>query len=198
MFSKMYVKSALAGMMISLAGTAYLSVDNKALGSFLFSFGLITIIIQEWHLYTGRIGGMSLRRCYPCFAIILLGNFIGTLIVSAAVNLTRIGADIRPIAEQLWQNKLADSWWSVLTLSIFCGIMMELAVEGYKRPYNEHLILISMPIMIFILCGFEHSIANMFYMNLALFYSVKSIGYLFLMIIGNGLGAKFIYYLNKN
>lgn len=198
MFSKMYVKSTLAGMMIGLAGTAYLSVDNKALSSFLFSFGLITIIIQDWHLYTGRIGSMSLRRFCPCFAIILLGNFIGTLIISAAVNLTRIGANIRPVAEQLWQNKLADSWWSILTLSCLCGIMMELAVEGYKRPSNEHLILVSMPIMIFILCGFEHSIANMFYMNLALFYNFKSVGYLILMVVGNGIGAKFVYYLNNN
>lgn len=196
--NKTYTLSVLAGMAIGLAGTVYLSVDNKLIGSVLFSFGLITIIIQGWSLYTGKVGSTNLRHFWPGIVCMLCGNFIGTLIISAMLNLTRLGPNLRFAASQIMQVKLSDTWWSVLTLSIFCGIMMKLAVEGYKRPYNEHLILITLPIMIFILCGFEHSIANMFYMNLALCYSLKSIGYIFLMIVGNAIGAKFIYVINNN
>ncbi len=195
--NKTYVLSVLAGMAIGIGGTVYLSVDNKLISSALFSFGLITIIIQDWSLYTGKIGSANLRHFWPGILVMLSGNFIGTLIISAMVNLTRLGPNLRFTASQMWDNKASDTWWSVLTLSILCGIMMELAVEGYKRPYNEHLILITLPIMIFILCGFEHSIANMFYMNLAKYYSLKSIGYLCLMIIGNAIGAKFIYHINN-
>ena len=43
---------------------------------------------------------------------------------------------------------------------------------------------------IFILSGFEHSIANMFYFNLAGQYDLKSLGYILVMLLGNGVGAK--------
>ena len=59
-YSQLYCKAILAGMMIALAGTVNLSVDNKYLGSFLFSFGLITIIIQDWWLYTGKVGVLEI------------------------------------------------------------------------------------------------------------------------------------------
>lgn len=45
-FTKEYIKAILAGMMIGLSGFVYLSVENKIVGSFLFSFGLITILSQ--------------------------------------------------------------------------------------------------------------------------------------------------------
>ena len=44
--------------------------------------------------------------------------------------------------------------------------------------------------MIFILSGFEHSIANMFYFNLTGQYDLKSLGYILAMLLGNGIGAK--------
>lgn len=198
--SKTYVHSVLAGMMIGLAGTTYLSVDNKIIGSALFSFGLITIIIRGWSLYTGKIGALKLteKGNLPYIITMLVGNYFGTLLIAFAVRISRIGDNLIPIATQLWQNKINDSWYSILTLSILCGIMMQLAVDGYKRPNEEHLILIAIPVMFFILCGYEHSIANIFYMNLAVFYSLKSFGYIILMITGNAIGAKFVHYLSIN
>ena len=44
--------------------------------------------------------------------------------------------------------------------------------------------------MIFILSGFEHSIANMFYFEMANAYSLKSLLYILVMAAGNGVGAK--------
>lgn len=200
MLGKTYVHSILAGMMIGLAGTTYLSVSNKIIGSALFSFGLITIVVRGWSLYTGKIGALKLteKGNLPYIITMLVGNYFGTLLIAFAVRISRIGDNLIPVATQLWQNKINDSWYSILTLSILCGIMMQLAVDGYKHPNEEHLILIAIPVMFFILCGYEHSIANIFYMNLAVFYSLKSFGYIILMITGNAIGAKFVHYLSIN
>ena len=200
MLGKTYVHSILAGMMIGLAGTTYLSVSNKIIGSALFSFGLITIVVRSWSLYTGKIGALKLteKGNLPYIVTMLVGNYFGTLLIAFAVRISRIGDNLIPIATQLWQNKINDSWYSILTLSILCGIMMQLAVDGYKHHNEEHLILIAIPVMFFILCGYEHSIANIFYMNLAVFYSLKSFGYIILMITGNAIGAKFVHYLSIN
>ena len=65
---------------------------------------------------------------------------------------------------------------------------MYLAIDNYTRTKN--FIFIIAPVMIFILSGFEHSIANMFYFHLAGDYSRRAFGYLLVMVIGNGVGAK--------
>ena len=68
------------------------------------------------------------------------------------------------------------------------GGMMYLAIDNYNRSRN--IVFIILPVMIFILSGFEHSIANMFYFNLAGAYSGKAFGCLAVMAAGNGVGAK--------
>lgn len=65
---------------------------------------------------------------------------------------------------------------------------MYLAIDNYQKTKN--IVFIIAPVMIFILSGFEHSIANMFYFHLAGAYSAKSFLYLLVMIAGNGVGAK--------
>ena len=50
------IKSIFAGIMIGIAGTVYLRVDNNIVGSFLFSIGLLVICMYGMNLYTGKIG----------------------------------------------------------------------------------------------------------------------------------------------
>lgn len=181
--------SILAGCMIGLAGIVNLSVDNKFLGAFLFSFGLITILAQGLFLYTGKIGTINLSTSEKfLLPVIILGNFIGTNIIAWGVRFTRFGDVLNQNAQVIVQNKLADSWFSVLLLSIGCGIMMYLAVKGWMENTSTWLIVI-LPVMIFILSGFEHSIANMFYFAMACEYSLKAFGYIFIMLIGNAIGS---------
>ncbi|PWL40762.1 MAG: formate/nitrite transporter [Clostridiaceae bacterium] len=180
--------SILAGCMIGLAGVVNLSVDNKFIGAFLFSFGLITILAQGLFLYTGKIGTINLSCEWVLLPIIILGNFIGTNIIAWGVRFTRFGEILNQNAQIIAQNKLADSWFSILLLSIGCGIMMYLAVKGWLENSDSWLIVI-LPVMIFILSGFEHSIANMFYFAMAGEYSLKAFGYIFIMLIGNAIGS---------
>lgn len=180
--------SILAGCMIGLAGVVNLSVDNKFIGAFLFSFGLITILAQGLFLYTGKIGTINLSCEWVLLPVIILGNFIGTNIIAWGIRFTRFGDVLNQNAQVIVQNKLADSWFSILLLSIGCGIMMYLAVKGWLENSDSWLIVI-LPIMIFILSGFEHSIANMFYFTMAGEYSLKAVEYIFIMLIGNAVGS---------
>lgn len=194
-FTKEYIKAILAGVMIGLSGLVYLSVENKIVGSFLFSFGLITILSQGWNLYTGKIGYIT-KNTAKYIPVWLFGNYLGTYFVTVGTLLIN-PVDIYQRATILCQAKLLQPWPMVLTLSILCGIMMTLAVDGYRHTLGNHLILVIMPIMIFILSGFEHSIANMFYYNLASIWSWKAVGYIFINIVGNAVGALIIQYFNK-
>ena len=187
-WAKIWSRSVLAGFLIGLAGTVNLSVDNKFIGAFLFSFGLITILAQSLFLYTGKVGTLNLSCEWFLLPVIILGNFVGTNIIAWGMRCTRFGETLNQAAQVIVQNKLADSWFSILLLSIGCGIMMYLAVKGWEENTSTWLIVI-LPVMIFILSGFEHSIANMFYFAMAGEYSLKAFGYIFIMLIGNAIGS---------
>ena len=77
---------------------------------------------------------------------------------------------------------------------------MYIAVNNYKKSSNNFgkYIGIFMCVIVFILSGFEHCIANMFYFSLAKIWSLKALGYLGLMILGNSIGSILIalYYNN--
>lgn len=187
-WGRIFSRSVLAGIMIGLAGVVNLSVDNKFVGALLFSFGLITILAQSLNLYTGKVGTINLSCEWFMLPVIIFGNFIGTNIIAWGMSLTRFGETLNQSAYVIVQNKLADNWFSILLLSIGCGIMMYLAVKGWTENTSTWLIVI-LPVMIFILSGFEHSIANMFYFAMANEYSIKAFLYIGLMLIGNAIGT---------
>ena len=64
---------------------------------------------------------------------------------------------------------------------------MYLAFDNYRKTKN--VIFIIAPVMIFILSGFEHSIANLFYFSVAGMWNGKTILWLLVNILGNGIGA---------
>lgn len=176
------VNAVLAGMMIGFGCIIYLMCPDKIVGSFLFSFGLLTIVCREQWLYTGKIG--YLREVgIPKILITLVGNFIGTFIVGSAIRLTRVQPGITTVVEP----KLNDSPLSLFILSIACGIMMYLAVDSYKR--SRSWLFVMLPVAIFILSGFEHCIANMCYFTIANVWCPRTFGLLLIMIIGNAVGS---------
>ena len=66
-----------------------------------------------------------------------------------------------------------------------------MGVDGYLRNPHElgKYIALFLCIMVFILCGFEHCVANMFYFSMAGAWSGKAVLYLIVMTVGNGVGG---------
>ena len=90
-------------------------------------------------------------------------------------------------------------WYIMIGLGFFCGILVYLAVEGFKKidnNFGKYVVLI-LSIGGFIVCGFEHSIANMFYYFLNGSYSLNAILSILLCVLGNSIGGVFIPLINK-
>ena len=182
------IKSILAGIMIGIGGTIYLSLDNKIVGSILFAIGLFIIVVYSFNLYTGKIGYLinNFNKKYIRELIItLIGNFIGTLFVGFILKYTRIYTMISEKAKTLADIKLNDTLISILILSLFCGILMYLAVNTYKEVKDTGKYLaVFLGVIVFILCGFEHCIANMYYFSVSSTWSLNTLLYLLVMILG--------------
>ena len=195
------IKSILAGIMIGIGGTIYLSLDNKIVGSILFAIGLFVIVVYSFNLYTGKIGYLinNFNKKYIRELIItLIGNFIGTFFVGFILKYTRIYTMISDRAKTLAEIKLNDTLISILILSFFCGILMYLAVNTYKevKDIGKYLA-VFLGVIVFILCGFEHCIANMYYFSVSSTWSLNTLLYVLVMILGNSLGGILIPLCNK-
>ena len=195
------IKGFYAGILISIGGIAYLAIENKIVGSFIFSFGLLTICIYSFNLFTGKVGYVLVNKINYIIELLisLVGNFLGTFAVGSLMRLTRFTNYINT-ATNIVNTKLNDNILSIFILAIMCGMIMYIAVNNYKKETDVvgKYIAIFMGVMAFILCGFEHCVANMFYFSIAGTFSLKVFCYLLVMILGNSIGSIIIaLYYNK-
>lgn len=187
---RIFLKAAAAGITIGIGGAVYLTLDNKVIGAVLFGVGLYTIVLNGLFLYTGKVGYLISAKDKKAYILQLiftwLGNFAGTALAAAAISATRI-RNLRRTAEVICKTKLADTPHSILILAVFCGILMYVAVDGFREKGNP--LILFFCVTVFILCGFEHCIANMFYFSLAGAWSLRAVIYLLLMTLGNSVGG---------
>lgn len=187
---RIFLKAAAAGITIGIGGAVYLTLENRVIGAVLFGVGLYTIVLNGLFLYTGKVGYLISAKDKKAYILQLiftwLGNFAGTALAAAAISATRI-RNLRRTAEVICKTKLADTPHSILILAVFCGILMYVAVDGFREKGNP--LILFFCVTVFILCGFEHCIANMFYFSLAGAWSLRAIIYLLLMTLGNSVGG---------
>ena len=179
--------------MIAIGGTVFLSIENKVIGASLFSIGLFGVLIYNLNLYTGKIGYLITNfnlKYIKELIITLIGNFIGACSVGFILRYTRIYDNIYKKSLILANTKLNDNILSIFILSIFCGLLMYYAVNGFKKQtdFGKYLV-VYLSVAVFILCGFEHCIANMYYFSVADIWSLKTLGYTGIMVLGNSLGS---------
>lgn len=189
-------KSIIGGFLIGFGGTVYLNMDNKIVAAFLFGLGLFTIINFELNLYTGKIGYLS-KENWKEILLTLIGNFIGTNLFAFLVLQTRLAGKLKETVAPAVELKLSDNLLSTFILAIFCGILMSIAVGTFKKlPNILGTLAVFLCVAVFILAGFEHCVANMFFFAL----SSSPADYLLTLLIaiaGNSLGGIAFYRLTK-
>lgn len=189
---KIFVSAIIAGCCIGFGAIAFLSVENEIMGAALFTVGLFVICTFELHLFTGKVCYVFRENRDYLFTIPIIwtGNFVGTWLIAQMTGMTRI-AGLSARAARLCEGKLSDSLLSIFILAMFCNFFIYVGVEGFKKNPHEigRYLSLFFGVMVFILCKYEHCIANMFYFSLANVWSGKAFLYLLTMTLGNALGG---------
>lgn len=167
-FFKTFIKAVAAGLAISIGAASYLSCENKIVGSLLFTAGLFTICFFGLNLYTGKIGyALDMEHPIDCLTI-WFGNGVGC--VMGGVLLRFANPSLADVGRVVTQAKLEIPLLRAVVLGIFCGILMYIAVHNYIE--NPHMLGKCIGIVVcipaFIICGFEHCIANIVYFTLGI------------------------------
>ncbi len=195
-----FLKAILAGIMIAIGACAYLGVENHYIGAGLFTIGLFAIYTLDFYLYTGKVGYLLEDKDVLKLVIIWLGNFVGSAFIALLVLNCRLTYTTTIVEHAVAYAgvKLGDpSFLSLFILGIFCGIMMFLAAACFKKTQNTQnsvggYIGLFLCVMIFMLLGFEHSIANMFYFTVSLSWSFHAVVAVIVVTLGNAVGGLLI------
>lgn len=200
-FIHFLLMTLLSGAMIAICATSsltasVLSQDGRIVGSLLFSLGMFVILAFEMKLFTGLIPKIphTSPKSYWQLPVCLLGNLIGVFIVYLLVSQTYYADKIITAGSTLIGNKLSLDNWALSSLSsgILCGILITLSVLSVDHSHKKGLsanVGVMFPIIVFVFCGFDHSIANMFYFYCLGEISWKVIGYISLTVLGNIIGG---------
>ena len=197
-----FAYGVLAGICIAIGGTVFLATDNKVVGATFFTAGLFTICTFGFNLFTGKVCYVFERDASYAIdlPIMWLGNLCGTWLTAALESLTRQGPMLAEKAMKLAETKLADTPLSIFLLAFFCDILIFIAVDGYgKNPHElgKYLSLF-FGVIVFILCGFEHCVANMYYFAMAgVLFQGKTLLYVLIMTLGNAVGGVFFPLVRK-
>ena len=206
-FVKNLFSAVLAGVMISFGGAVYLAcvaVDKAPLGAILFSLGLSVILIMGFLLFTGKTAYLLENKpsYVPYLLTIWFGNILGCMLMGLLVQLAK--PNLAETAKTLCEAKLTQAPWQTIILGALCGILVYIAVDFFRSDDDKKslpkYILVFTCVPAFILCGFEHSVADMFYFAASSAYSlytVKGIGYILLVSLGNLIGAVAFHMIRK-
>ena len=189
---KTFVSAVLAGISIGLGGLVFLAVDNRVAGAALFTIGLFVVCTFGLHLFTGKVCyALENDRAFAlALPVIWLGNLCGTGLTAGCARLTR-AAGLAEKAAALCQVKTDDSLLSLFFLGVLCNVFIYLAVEGYRSNPHElgKYLSLFFGVMVFILCGTEHCVADMFYFWMAGAWSGRAVLCVLVISLGNAVGG---------
>lgn len=168
---RFFTSSVLAGFAISLSAYCYATLNGALIAAILFSFGLLTIVLYEFPLYTGRAGFILKLNELPRLFAILIGNAIGCFFAATILTCTKSYEE--PLF--IWNavnNRCVFDYGDVLPIickALCCGFIMTTAVNFAKRQEIYGAFAAFLPLLIgvplFLLCGFFHSIVDAFYLS---------------------------------
>lgn len=190
-FFRLFVLAILAGAFIGFGAEFYTLVVhdsglsyglNSLVGGLVFSLGLILVVLAGAELFTGNTlivmgyveGYVTTRRLFRSWAIAYVGNLVGSLILVALMyysyqwkaNGALVGAKALLIANA----KVNLGFWQAFVRGILCNILVCLAIWlcfGARSTVDKILAVI-FPVTAFVASGFEHCVANMYFIPMGL------------------------------
>jgi len=179
-----FKQSALSGILIGIGVVINTLSENKYIGAMLFSLALLTIIQNGLLLYTGKIGFIRQYKIITLLKILVF-NLAGVLVpVFMAIVCKK---DLYKLMLKAAETKFSNNFLQLFLLGALCGVLMLVAV------YSKQQIITVFCIMVFILSGYEHCIADFpfFILNLNVVNAIKFI----CIVLGNSIGSIVTYEL---
>lgn len=182
-----HIRSILAGIVIGIGGFAYLSVGG-VMGAILFSFGLLLVFLYGLFLFTGLAGAVPVRKVGGLLAV-LAGNMVGAVLIALCARISPLPLSAK--AGEILLTHLNMGPWKCGIFAILCGFIVEACIYGTK---SGTIVPTFVGVPIFILCGFPHCVADIFFYALAPMDIIKSniweILLLFVLVVaGNFIGC---------
>ncbi len=171
-------QSLVSGVLVGIGVVVNLLSGNKYIGAMLFSFALLTIIHNKLPLYTGRIGFVREYKVSDLLQMLVF-NLVGTLVPVFMTVYCKRELYARLLTAS--RNKFSYNFLALFFLGVLCGILMLVAV------YTKQQLVTVFCIMIFILSGFEHCIAD--FPFLVVNVSAVNIVKFLCIVLGNSAGA---------
>ena len=186
---KYILSSVFAGIAISIGCIVYLTSGL----AWAFPIGLFIVCTFGLNLFTGKVCFSKLKDA-PYLAVCIIFNEIAAFSTGYIFSFCK--TPLMKVAKGLVSVKYNSGYFNLIILAILCNVLIFVAVGTY---FSENLLSIVrlfglyFSTVIFVLCGFEHCVANAFYFGLAREISLHSVIYLILNIIFNAVGGVFSY-----
>ena len=198
---KTFLLGVMAGAAIALGGLLFTTVSNigyKVIASFAFSIGLLLVCMFGFNLFTGKVGFFieaENKKEYSLNLLIMyIGNFVGALAIGYLCfgffsNNLAMKSAITTISDA--REITDDNWWITLLGAIGCGMLVYTAVYAFKKewPIGVRIIVLMFAVFTFVIAGFQHCIANMFYISFANGWSGMKLVNILIVTVGNIAGA---------
>lgn len=188
---KMFLLAVLAGFFIAMGGavtnTAAHSISNvgaaRIVCGLLFPFGLAMVVLTGAELFTGNTlitisvldGQASVAGMLRNWGVVYLGNAVGAALVAAGCafggQLNYSGGQLAVFTMKLAAGKCALPAGNAIVLGILCNVLVTAGVllSLSAKDLTGRVVGAYLPVTFFVICGFEHCIANLFYIPAGLF-----------------------------
>ncbi len=190
--SRIFIMALFAGLFIGLGGLGSSIASSgltggfaKLMGACVFPVGLVMVILTGAELFTGNnlilISALSKKTSYKSmlvnWGIVWLGNLIGAVILAVIVvfghTLSLFDGELARAAVATAQAKVSLSFVDAFMRGILCNILVcmgvYMAVAADEVPGK--ILCAMLPVMLFVLCGFEHCVANFYFIPTGIFAS---------------------------
>lgn len=161
----------------------------KLVAGIVFSLGLILVVLGGAELFTGNTlmvmawasGKVGLMEMLRAWTIVYAGNFIGAMGVALLVHLSGqpLGGNgaVAAVALKIAVDKVSLPIGQAFFLGILCNVLVCLAVwlTYGARTTSDKVLAILFPVSAFVAAGFEHSVANMYFVPLGLLIKASGI-----------------------
>jgi formate transporter len=198
-FRQSFMLSIMAGAFISMGAMFFLLVvgdtglpfaAQRVLGGILFSCGLMLVVVCGAELFTGNTmiamtataKKISWGAVLKNWVVVFIGNFVGALIMVGCVYMANFqgmnGGQVGQTIVSVAAGKMTPEWITLFFKGVMCNFLVCLAVwvSYAAKSVVDKVFGVMLPIAAFVACGFEHCVANMFFLPFGILLASVGLG----------------------